>query len=65
MQIVILAIGIIAALAYFNIDLRTILGTIFGNPVVQTVWNLFVFAWTALIKPILIFIWAIISGMFQ
>jgi hypothetical protein len=38
MQIVLLAIIIIAALAYFNIDLRSV----FENPIVQKIWNIFV-----------------------
>lgn len=53
MQIVILAIVVIATLAYFNIDLRTI----FNRPEVQKVWNIVVIAWTIYIKPMLTYLW--------
>lgn len=50
---VILAIVIISALAYFNIDLRTI----FERPEVQKIWSIIVFAWVAYIKPVLMYLW--------
>ncbi|MBI5401022.1 MAG: hypothetical protein HZB12_02830 [Candidatus Yonathbacteria bacterium] len=53
MQVVLLAIIIIAGLAYFNIDLRTI----FARPEVQKVWHIFIVAWTAYIKPLLVYLW--------
>ncbi|MBI5078086.1 MAG: hypothetical protein HZB11_01800 [Candidatus Yonathbacteria bacterium] len=53
MQIVLLAIVIIATLAYFNIDMRTIL----ARPEVQKVWHIVVTLWAVYIKPILVYIW--------
>lgn len=60
MQIVLLAIIVIAALAYFNIDIRSV----FENPIVQKIWSIFVVAWDTFIKPLLIFLWTSISGLF-
>lgn len=57
MQIVLLAIIIIAGLAYFNIDLRTI----FENPIVHKIVNILIVAWTAYIKPLLIYLWTSIG----
>lgn len=57
MQIVILAIVVIAALSYFNIDLRTIV----ASPVFQKFWNIFVVAWVTYIKPLLMYLWTAIS----
>ncbi len=64
-QIVLLAIVIIAALAYFNIDLRAVVGSIFENPIVQKVWHIFVIAWNAYIKPLLVYLWTSISALFK
>ena len=59
-QIVVLAIVIIAALAYFNIDLRTVAQT----PIVQKFWNIFFTIWVGYIKPIIMWLWmAITSGV--
>lgn len=59
MQIVVLAIVIIAALSYFNIDLHS-LGS---NPIVQKVWGVLVVAWAAYIKPLLMYLWTSIPGL--
>ena len=59
MQVVLLAIIIIAGLAYFNIDLRTV----FDRPEVQKVWNILLVAWTAYIKPLLMYLWANVGVM--
>lgn len=64
-KVIFLAIVIIGALAYFNIDLRAILGTIFGNPIVQKVWHIFVVAWVSYIKPLLVYLVASIVGLFN
>lgn len=61
MEIVLLAIVIIAALAYFNIDLRTI----FENPIVQKIGSIFVVAWTEYIKPLFVYLYTSISGLFN
>lgn len=60
MQVVLLAIVVIAALAYFNVDLRTI----FENPIIQKIGDIFVVAWVTYIKPLLFFLWTSISGLF-
>lgn len=61
MEIVLLAVVIIAALAYFNIDLRTI----FESPIVQKIGSIFVVAWTEYIKPLIIYLYTSISGLFN
>lgn len=57
MQIVLLAIIIIAGLAYFNIDLRTI----FENPIVHKVVNILIVVWVSYIKPLLMYLWTSIG----
>lgn len=57
MQIVLLAIIIIAGLAYFNIDLRTI----FENPVVHKVVNILIVVWVSYVKPLLMYLWTSIG----
>ncbi|OIP66000.1 hypothetical protein AUK15_00985 [Candidatus Nomurabacteria bacterium CG2_30_43_9] len=59
MQIVLLAIVIIAALGYFNIDLRTV----FENPIVQKIWNIFVVGWTTYLQPFVIYLWTSFNGL--
>lgn len=61
MQIVLLAIVIIAALAYFNIDIRTI----FESPIVQKIGSIFIIAWTEFIKPLLVYLYTSIYGLFN
>lgn len=61
MQIVLLAIIVISALAYFNIDLRTI----FENPIVAKIGNIFVAAWVTYIKPLIMYLYTSISGLFN
>lgn len=58
MQIVILAVVIIAALAYFNIDLRTVV----QEPIVQKYWNIVLTGWDLYVKPIATWIWGAISS---
>jgi hypothetical protein len=60
-QIIVLAIVIIAALAYFNIDLRTI----FQTPLIQKIWNTFVVIWASFIKPMIMYLWGMISTASQ
>ncbi|MEK7568685.1 MAG: hypothetical protein AAB497_01055 [Patescibacteria group bacterium] len=64
-KVIFLAIVIIGGLAYFNIDLRAILGTIFENPIVQKVWHIFVVAWATYIKPLFVYLWTSIAGLFK
>lgn len=59
MQIVILAIVIIATLAYFNIDLRTI----FNRPEVQKIGHIFVVAFDTYLKPMFMYLFTSISAI--
>lgn len=59
-QIILLAIVIIAALAYFNIDLRTL----FENPVVQKIWHILVVTWDTYLKPMLVYLYTAIYSLF-
>ena len=61
MQIVLLAIVTIAALAYFNIDLRAV----FENPIVQKIGSIFVVALTEFIKPLIMYLYTSIYGLFN
>lgn len=61
MEIVLLAIVIIAGLAYFNIDIRTI----FESPIVQKIGSIFVVAWTEFVKPLIAYLYTSISGLFN
>lgn len=58
-QIVLLAVVVIAALGYFNIDLRTV----FENPIVQKIWNIFVVAYVSYVKPLVVYLWASFNGL--
>lgn len=61
MQIILLAIIIIASLAYFNIDIRTI----FDRPEIQKIWNITVMVWSAYIKPLVVYLWTSIGTLPQ
>lgn len=58
-QIVLLAVIVIAALGYFNIDLRTV----FENPIVQKIWNIFVVAYVSYVKPLVAYLWVSFNGL--
>lgn len=64
-QVVFLAIVIIAALAYFNVDLRAIVEKIFESSLVQKIWHIFVVAWESYLKPLFIYLWTSIVGLFK
>lgn len=64
-KVIFLAVVIIGALAYFNIDLRTILGTIFENPIIQKIWGIAVVAWVSYLKPLFAYLVASIVGLFN
>lgn len=61
MQIVILAIVVIAALAYFNIDLRTI----FARPEIQKVWHVLVVTFNTYLLPMFKYLFTNISAIFN
>lgn len=60
MQIVLVAIVAIATLAYFNVDMRSI---VMSDPI-QKVWHILVTAWTDYIVPLFKYLWASVSGLF-
>lgn len=60
-QIVILAVVTISALAYFNVDLSGF----FGNPTVRKIGHIFVVAWTEFVKPLLVYLYTSIYGLFN
>lgn len=61
MQIVFLAVVIIAGLAYFKIDLRTL----FETQIVQSIWHILVTAWDTYIKPLFVFLYTNIYALFN
>ena len=58
-KVILIAIVIIGALAYYNVDLRTI----FAQPIFQKIWSIFLVAWITYIKPLAMYIWASINGL--
>lgn len=60
-RLILLAIVVIALLAYFKIDTRVIL----DNPIVQKLINVFVVAWGTYIKPMLMYFWTSVWGVFH
>lgn len=60
-QIIILAVVIIAILAYFKFDLRAIL----NKPIIQSFLNIFVVAWGTYIKPLFMFLWTSVTVLFK
>lgn len=60
MQIVFLAIITIAALAYFNVDVRGIL----ANEVVQKVFTILKGAWVNYLWPLFEYLWGSLSALF-
>ncbi len=61
MQIVLLAIIVIVALAYFNIDVRGIIDT----PIIQKVFVVLKGVWYGYIAPLLGYLWTSIVGLFN
>lgn len=60
-QIVLLAIVVIATLAYFDIDLRGF----FENPIVKKVVEIFVSAWNLYVKPLVVYLWVSFGTLFN
>ncbi|MDO8604844.1 MAG: hypothetical protein Q7K40_05645 [bacterium] len=60
-QIVLLAIVIIAALVYFNVDVRGF----FENPGIQKFIAILKGAWTNFIVPLFSYLWTSIAGLFN
>lgn len=63
-NIIFLAVIIFAALIYFNVDLRSIVGNIMTNPVFQKVWSILVVAWTNYLAPLGEYLWGSFKGLF-
>jgi hypothetical protein len=63
-NILILAVIIFAALIYFNVDLRSIVGSVVENPVFQKVWSILVVAWTSYLVPLGEYLWGSFKGLF-
>lgn len=62
-QLVLLAIVIIAALAYFNIDLRAIADNLLKTPVPVKIWAILKGAWVNYLAPLGIYLWGSIKGL--
>lgn len=60
-RLVALAIVIIAILAYLKVDLRT-LG---DKPIIQKFFQIFIVAWGTYIKPLFMYLWLSITGVFK
>lgn len=60
-RLVVLAVVIIALLAYFKIDLRA-LG---DKPIVQKFFQIFIVAWGTYIKPLFVYLWTSITAIFK
>lgn len=58
---IVLAVVVIATLAYFNIDLRAI----FENPITQKIWHILVVAWNNYLEPMFTYLWTSISALFN
>ena len=63
-NIIILAVVIFGALIYFNVDLRSIVGTIMANPVAEKAWSILVTAWANYLVPLGEYLWGSIKGLF-
>ena len=61
-QIIVLAVVIIAVLAYFNIDLRKFVEE---TPVLKQIWAILVAAWNGFLVPLGHFLWTSITGLFK
>lgn len=61
-QIIVLAIVIIAVLAYFNVDLRKLVEE---TPVLKQIWTILVGAWNGFLVPLWHFLIDGIKGIFS
>ena len=64
-KVIVIAIVIIGALAYYNIDLRTILEKIFTSPLFQTIWEFLKNIWFEYLAPVWTFIKESASSLFS
>lgn len=63
-KVILVAIVIIGALAYYNVDLRAILEKIFSSPLIQTIWEFIKNIWFSYLSPILTPVWAFLKMSF-
>lgn len=63
-NIMILAVVILAALVYFNVDLRSIVDGFLANPIVLNLFGFFVGVWTNYLAPLGSYLWNSITGLF-
>ncbi len=61
MKIILLAIIVIGALAYFNVDLRGILDT----PIIQNIWGIIKGAWLSYVAPLWGYLVTSVTGLFN
>jgi hypothetical protein len=59
-QMILVAIVIIATLAYFNVDVRGIL----DNPGVKKVWDVLRGAWINYLMPLFTYLWTSVASIF-
>lgn len=64
-SIILIAVVIIGALAYFNVDLREILHKIFISQLFQDIWFFIQGVWSNYIMPIWIFLKTNIGSLFK
>ncbi len=60
-EIILVAIVVIATLSYFNIDVRNILDT----PIIQKIWLILKGAWTGYFIPLGAYLLSSITGLFN
>ena len=60
MQIILVAIIIIATLAYFNVDVKGIL----NNPGIKKVWMILQGAWENYLMPLFTYLWTSVANIF-
>lgn len=60
-RLVVLAVVIIALLAYFKVDVRA-LG---DKPLAQKFFQIFIVAWGTYIKPLFVYLWSSVAGVFK
>ncbi len=60
-EMILLAIIVIATLSYFNIDLRSI----FDMPIIQNIWSIFKGAWYSYLVPLWGYLVTSVTGLFN
>ncbi len=61
MKIILLAIIVIATLAYFNVDLRSAL----DKPIIQNIWGIIKGAWLSYLAPLWGYLVTSFTGLFK